>query len=354
MQDYLIVGCGLAGVALCEELLSRGLTFRVINDGSQNSSRVAGGLYNPIILKRFSLAWEADKQMDASLHLYRRLEEKLGVKLDYRLPIHRIFSEPAEHNRWFDALDDPRKARFMSGELERLEHPGIENPHGVGRLRETGRVDTRILLEAYMSYLDSLGVLRKETFRYEELSPGEDRLEYDGDSYRHVIFCEGFGIKRNPYFHYLPMVGTKGELLIVRAKDFNWDSILKSSVFAIPLGEGRYRLGATYKWKDKTLDPTTESLREIQAKARKFLRVHWEVEEQSAGIRPTVTDRRPLLGTHPLQDRLHIFNGLGSRGVLLAPFLAGPLLEHIEFGRPLHPEVDIRRFPYNNGLAFSS
>ena len=55
MVDYLIVGLGLAGIAFCEKLDEHGKTFIVINDDSQTSSNIAGGLYNPVILKRFNL-----------------------------------------------------------------------------------------------------------------------------------------------------------------------------------------------------------------------------------------------------------------------------------------------------------
>ena len=63
MVDYMIVGLGLAGTAFCENLRRNNKTFVVFNDRSQTSSRVAGGLYNPIILKRFTLSWRADEQL---------------------------------------------------------------------------------------------------------------------------------------------------------------------------------------------------------------------------------------------------------------------------------------------------
>ena len=63
MLDYLIVGLGLAGTSLCEQLETTDKTFKVGNDSSQVSSIVAGGLYNPVILKRFTMAWLAKEQL---------------------------------------------------------------------------------------------------------------------------------------------------------------------------------------------------------------------------------------------------------------------------------------------------
>ena len=52
--DVLVVGCSLAGIAYCDVLEQNGLSFKVFDDNSQQSSKVAAGLYNPVILKRFS------------------------------------------------------------------------------------------------------------------------------------------------------------------------------------------------------------------------------------------------------------------------------------------------------------
>jgi UDP-galactopyranose mutase len=64
MLDYIIVGSGLAGIAFSEIALENDKTIFVFNNQSQNSSRIAGGLYNPVILKRFSEVWKAKEQLD--------------------------------------------------------------------------------------------------------------------------------------------------------------------------------------------------------------------------------------------------------------------------------------------------
>jgi UDP-galactopyranose mutase len=42
--DYIVVGSGLAGIAFCKHLNDRNKSFVVIDDDSQQSSTVAGGL----------------------------------------------------------------------------------------------------------------------------------------------------------------------------------------------------------------------------------------------------------------------------------------------------------------------
>ena len=75
MIDYLIVGLGLAGISFCEQLEGNSKTYRVIADKSQTSSVVAGGLYNPVILKRFTLAWNAKEQLEQALPFYEKLSK---------------------------------------------------------------------------------------------------------------------------------------------------------------------------------------------------------------------------------------------------------------------------------------
>ena len=133
-------------------------------------------------------------------------------------------------------------------------------------------------------------------------------------------------------------------MLTIRSEHLKERHVIKSSVFIIPLGGDLYRVGATYKWKDKTNTPTAASRRELLDKLESFLKADYEVVSHVAGIRPTVTDRRPLVGRHPVHHNLYILNGFGSRGVLIAPFAASQLWDYIENGNALLPEMDISRF----------
>jgi UDP-galactopyranose mutase len=49
MIDYLIIGSGLAGIGFSEIALQHNKSILVLDDNSQSSSRIAGGLYNPVI-----------------------------------------------------------------------------------------------------------------------------------------------------------------------------------------------------------------------------------------------------------------------------------------------------------------
>lgn len=344
MQDYIIVGSGLAGIAFAETLLQRGKSFVVFDNHSQNSSQIAGGLYNPVILKRFSQVWNANTQLEIADAFYKTVEQKLNVQFDFKIPIYRKFFSAEEQNNWFTASDKPNLAPFLSTTIVHKKYTGIDSPFGYGEVLHTGYVDTIALLKNYHQYLKNNDWLDENTFDYKQLQIFEDTVHYQKIKAKHIVFAEGFGMHSNPYFNYLPLDGTKGELLIINAPDLDLNVILNTSVFILPLGNNLYKVGATYNWEDKTNTPTEQGKQELIDRIKEIINCDFEIVEHFAGVRPTVKDRRPLLGTHLEYNNIHILNGLGTRGVMLAPAMAIDLYNAIENDTPLDKTIDIKRY----------
>ncbi len=80
------------------------------------------------------------------------------------------------------------------------------------------------------------------------------------------------------------------------------------------------------------------------SKLKTFINCDVEVVEHVVAIRPTVVDRRPVVGTHLDFKNIHILNGLGSRGVMIAPYVSQKLFNSIENNTPLDSEIDVSRF----------
>ena len=342
--DYIIVGLGLAGLAFAEVLERNDKSFVVFEDDSQNSSLVAGGVYNPVILKRFTPVWDALDQLKVAIPFYKSLEEKLSVQFDYPIDIYRIFTSVEEQNNWFNACDKPFFEAYMIAEVVKNTNSHIHAPFGYGRITNTGKIDTKALLEAYRSYLVGKGQLINESFDYSLLELQNEAVSYKNINANQLVFCEGYGVVKNPYFKNIPLKEAKGELLTIHAPDLKFDFIVKSSIFIMPLGNDYYKIGATFNWTDKTLNPTEEAKEELLSKLDKIISVPYKVVEQSAGIRPTVKDRRPILGRHSQYKQLSILNGLGTRGVMLVPKLAKQLYSHLEENQILDTIIAIDRF----------
>ena len=344
MIDYLIIGSGLAGISFAEIALQHNKSILVLDNYSQNSSRIAGGLYNPVILKRFSEVWCAQEQLKVMEEFYRSVEEKLKTTFDYKKPILRKFFSIEEQNNWFAASDKEALAPFLSTNIVTTKFLGIDSPYNYGEVLQTGYVDTALLLEKYREYLTGRDQFLSESFDYDSVVFHSKGITYKETNARHIIFAEGFGIHSNPFFHSLPLDGTKGELFIIRAPQLKLEVIVNTSVFILPLGDDLFKVGATYNWRDKTDLPTEEGRQELIERIKEIISCDFEIIEHFAGVRPTVKDRRPLIGTHPEYQSLHILNGLGTRGVMLGPAMAKALYDYIELGIPLDPVININRF----------
>ncbi|MBD0824722.1 NAD(P)/FAD-dependent oxidoreductase [Aestuariibaculum marinum] len=342
--DYIVVGIGLAGISFCEELKTNNKSFMVFDNASQLSSTVAGGLYNPVVLKRFTPVWKCEEQLVQALPMYERLERELNVKLDYKLPVYRKFASLEEQNDWFTASDKPILSQYLSTEIVKNTNPSVDAPFGFGEVLETGRIDVKTLVEAYKSQLQENNKLIDNLFDYEELMIEEGGVRYQEIKATHIVFAEGFGIKQNPFFNHLPLNPAKGELLIIHAPQLKIDYVLKAGAFLIPLGEDRYIVGATYEWKDLTNQPSETAKEELLEKLQKIIHCPFTVVNQVAGVRPTVKDRRPLVGVHSEYSNIYVLNGLGTRGVMIGPYVASQLYNFIENNIPLEAEIDIKRF----------
>jgi glycine/D-amino acid oxidase-like deaminating enzyme len=275
---------------------------------------------------------------------YTQLKPRIEQQLDYKMPILRKFFSIEEQNNWFAASDKPALAPFLSTQLHFKEYKGITAPFGYGEVVHTGYVDTASLLESYRNYLIENHWFRQESFDYTAIVFEEDSVRYKDLQAKHIIFAEGFGLHANPYFNQLPLDGTKGELFIIKAPDLDLDVIVNTSVFILPLGNDLFKVGATYNWKDKTDLPTEEGKAELVERIQEIIGCDFEIITHFAGVRPTVRDRRPLVGTHPIHKQVHVLNGLGTRGVMLGPAMAKALYDAVENQIPLHKDIDIQRF----------
>ena len=142
MIDYIIVGCGIGGISFIETCIENGKSVVVFDNDSQKSSKIAAGLYNPVILKRFSALKDAQLQIDLLNIFYANIEQKLQVKFDFKLPILRKFFSIEEQNNWFSASDKPNLSPFLSLDLIKTKFKNINAPFDYGEILQTGYIYT--------------------------------------------------------------------------------------------------------------------------------------------------------------------------------------------------------------------
>lgn len=340
MLDYIVVGFGISGLSISQALSNRKKKFIVLSDASQKATLAAGGLVNPVMLKTGKLVWNINEFLPYAKQFYARF--KIDAFSEYS--IHRIFNSVEEQNNHL-ALANAINQDFVSMQLVSA-YKEIHAPFKMSKVNGGGVISIQKIVQFEMDKLRQHDQFVFSTFDYAKLNKHSNHIEYNGLKAKHLIFSEGFGVVNNPFFQKLSIQGNKGEYLIIESKSLQLKAILKNKYFLIPLGNDLYKYGATYNRNEFNNQPSTEAREELLFHLDKILRCEYTVVDQVAGIRPTVSDKKPIYGTHPKYKNMHIFNGMGSRGLLMAPLLANELISHIEDQLPLKKEVDVRRFKH--------
>ncbi len=345
--DYLIVGQGLAGSILSIKLLEKGKTLKVVNTYDlPSSSMVAGGMFNPVTGKHLAKTWLAETLFDTLHHFYADLETKFQANFLNKTTVYRPFINTNQQQQFINTLEK----HDLSGFASAISHPTqydeiLKSNLGGISIRQAGWLDTPVFLNAVSQYLLKNECLLNENLNLNHLQHNDDGVVYQNDTYKHVVFCEGFHATKNALWSWLPFNPVKGETLIASFDHLALTEIINQNAWIIPLGNKLFRIGATYSWHDLNFENTPEAKEKLLLKLQDFLQIYPEkIIDHQAGVRPSTKDRRPFLGKHPQFENYLIFNGLGTKGVSLAPFMADCLVDFMLNGKELPEETTIERF----------
>lgn len=342
--DYIIVGLGIGGICLAHRLLQMGKRVCVIDSGKLNATSVAAGVVNPVVLKRLNPVWRAKEFLDTARVFYTGLEASLGISIKTELPLLRLFNSVEEQNNWVAASDQSGMQGLLDPKIVHNINDQVVSSFGFGRVVGAFRIDTTCLISAFLSRLNNMECLVREPFSHLELKDNTDHFVYGEYSAKRIVLCEGIQLNQNPLFDPACLIPKKGEYITFKATQLKLDAIIKGPYFIVPLGNDLYQAGATFAHGDQTPDPTANGSKQLAQAVSKMIRSPFEITAQTAGLRPTVKDRRPLLGSIGKDNRILIFNGFGTRGLLMAPLLSKWLIDLAEKGIDLPPEVAIRRY----------
>ena len=344
-KQFLIVGQGIAGSLLAYEMYKAGMNFTIIsNPEIKKASDVAAGMYNPMVFKRLTKSWMVDQVLPVMTNSYQRLEEELGEQFLFPMDIVKPLLED-EGKMWEKRIFDGDFSEYMEDKNEGSLFSGLKNFSLYGKVTKSGHVDLAKLLSKLRDFFMDKDLLIEANFEYKDLGFINGNITWQGITARTIVFCEGYHGAKNPYFKNIAFKPTKGELLEIECKDLPENNIINKNLFVLPVGNHRFKVGATYDWKDQNEELTTEAKTDLLSRLDKIIDVPYTVHNHWAGVRPTISDRRPVLGVHPHHEGIAIFNGLGTKGVMLAPYFAKEMVQFLLFKNyPLDKEVDIRRF----------
>ena len=341
--SILIVGAGLAGTSLAQRLLEKQQSVTLIDSGQNNSTSIAAGIINPMVFRRMNKSWRVDDFLQEALAYYKNLEEDLNIKLLRPLFLRRLFSSLQEKEFWEKRQFEKEYSAYLEIlTTEDLNYSLAKNEFGSGRVKQAYWIAAQTYYTAQINYFKELGALCLENFSISDFDP--EKGSYKNNSYDKIIFCCGSNNGEIPYFSDIPIEKTKGQTLTISCKDLPENESLNRKTFVLPLENNTFKIGATYEWEDGSLNTTKEARELLLENFSVISDLPIKVIDQVAGIRPTVLDRRPVLGQHKIHKKLFIFNGLGAKGYLMAPTLAREMAEYLLGEGTISKEVAINRF----------
>ncbi|MEZ5942115.1 MAG: FAD-dependent oxidoreductase [Planctomycetaceae bacterium] len=345
--NYLVVGQGIAGSTLAWTLADAGHKVVVVDASPKaNASSVAAGLVTPITGKRFTHAPSWITEWEVASRFYSQLEARLATRFWHVHPSVRWFADEDDKKVW--------QQRMQSGEYAGLDvhfvparnDSTIYGPFGGFEMFPAARLDTMEYLRATRAYFRGQGAYVECDLDLNDVVPSSEAVHVPqlGMSFQGVVFCQGHSGSANPWFSHVDFRPAKGEILTLNIAGYDEERTQHFEVWLAPSESGTFRTGSNYEW-DALDDVPTERVRgELLQRLSNRFRVPVEVSGHQAGIRPAVSDSRPVVGGHPNHPRLMILNGLGAKGTLWAPLASSFLLSLIADGEPAPAEWDVSRF----------
>lgn len=346
--DFIIIGQGIAGSVLALSLIKAGYIIYVINQPQlSSSSKIAAGIWNPIVFKRLTKSWLADNLIPELLSFYEDWEKELNTTLIHKRSIIKPFTEDQEKTLWLKKANDNELTNlFLDKHV--YENLQIDEQYVVksySKVLQAGNLDVVTFLESTKKYLENKQSYLEEEFDYNKLNVTSEKIIYNKISATHIIFCDGHLITKNPYFNWIPMKPAKGETLTIHCSNIKLEKdIFNKGFFIMPLGNDLYKVGATYEWEQLNDTPTEKGKNELTKKINSVITSPYQIVSHDAGVRPSVIDRRPVVGNHPEFKNIFCFNGLGTKAVMLAPYFAKQLVSHIKNNLAIDDEVNPNRF----------
>ncbi|MCS4305582.1 FAD-binding oxidoreductase [Chryseobacterium sp. BIGb0232] len=339
--DYIIVGDGYAGLFLAHQLIKNNKSFVIFSEGRKSASQVSAGIINPVVLKKFTTFWKAQEQIDFLKSSLKEIESYTGENYLINAPIHRIFHDENEQKLWLKKFGNEELSKFLDEKFESLDV--VKNDFLTGKVNQSARLNVNGFFTGLFGYFEKNGFLIGEKFEYTKLSPSES--SYKDFKFKNIIFCEGMGVKDNPYFSEIAVVPNKGHHIKVELSQPIPENItIKKKHFLFPTGNGLYFYGGTYDREQLHHHIDESAVNQLINGLSEFYPYDFEVKEVNFGFRPTVKDRRPIIGRHEIHHNLYVFNGLGARGILNGCYFSRDLFRFMEEGIPLHEEVSSERF----------
>ena len=317
------MGNGLAGTLLSYLIRTDNIPHIVISDSKiPSASAVSAGMINPLVFKRITLSWQADKLIPFAYKFYKTFEDEFNCKIYTPRKIAKVISSEEEYNWWLQRINTQNLKPYIDDFIDGKALQGVNNVYKFAIINNAAHVNINKIIPSYFSYANNEDLLIKEEFEYSHINFTSNGVSYKNITAKKIVFCEGAHIVNNPYFNFIPFYLTRGDLIKVNIPELSTEYIVNKNKFILPI-DNSYLFGSTYIPSIKPIaNFVNDHYNTLKQSLSELLNVPYEITEHTYGVRPTIKDRRPVLGHHPMHKQLYVFNGLGTKGAMLAPYFA--------------------------------
>jgi glycine/D-amino acid oxidase-like deaminating enzyme len=327
-KSYIIVGHGLSGCVLALTFFQRGIPFKWIGSTKPGeASLVSSGLITPITGRKYVKSWMIDEFLDSAIEFYQYSEGILGKKYFHPAEIIRFLSNDEAKAAWRKRLGESEYKRFISSKsIESLD--SMERQYGI--VTGAYQLQAAEWIRDVRTFFSEKEILKEELY--------DDELKGNIDVVIYATGAVGWEIPDG-------IIPNKGEALLVSLSEWPYPAILKNEIYFVPSGiQGQFWIGSYYEpWPEFT-EPTAAGKQRLIKALLDIYDGPYTILDHMAGVRPTVKDRRPIIGPWRNNPAKYWFNGMGTKGTSLAPYWAVQLADHFELKKELPPIVLPSRF----------
>jgi len=330
----------------------------VANDPARPAAaQAAVGLLNPVLGKRFTVAWQAARALPVARATYAAIARDTGIPLFQDLPIVRLLRDAGERATWETRAAGIAAAGFKVEDSATVPRGFRSGAHGAITIHGAGLVDAWLLVDGLRRHLTARGSYVDQACDIADITLRQDRITWKagGLEARTLVLAGGAGDigSRGNVTHAaiphpgaeLPVRPVKGESLLVHVPALGEEAVVVSGNFLAPRGNGFWICGATQEPDVSDAQPSAGARNELESFLHAQLEVPWMVVDHRAGVRPTTPDLRPIVGRWGSSAPVYVLNGLGTRGFALAPWLTNLLTDHLTQGGTLPEEISPGRLP---------
>ena len=341
--DFIVIGQGICGTVIARTLENYSKSYFVIDNNKKiTSSKIAAGIMHPMSFKRCLLSWRGQEFFNFSKVFYEENDKILSSKNFKSIKLVRILSSFEEQNNWLGRYSSGIYRKHIDNKNLFFRH--IINQFGSFEVKSACHLKVKNFLQSVKDDLIEKKKILIDNVKVNQIIKKENEFIYKNISSKYLILCQGASAVEDNLLNYLPIIPNKGELIDIQSK-YLPDVMLSKGIFNLPLGNSKFTLGSTYNHIDRSEKVTFKAKEKILNQLYKISKNNYfKVIDQRYSFRPTTIDRKPIIGQHPQIKNLYIFNGMGSKAVLMAPLLAKELIENILNFKTLNEKIRISRF----------